>query len=174
MRAVLRSAALRVVVLAMILRALVPQGWMLDAQASAHGAALMPCPGVMQADMPARDMDAMAAAHAAHDMDAMAGMARGMPAMAHMAMAAMPGMAAMHHDMMAMPAAHHHAPAHKADSGAPCIFTATAQLGSPMADVAAFPPLPAGVTAAFAAAHDAPASNTVHRPNAARAPPLPA
>jgi hypothetical protein len=50
MRTVLKSAAFSLAILAMMLRAAVPQGWMPTSQGAA---ALMPCPGVTQmAHMP--------------------------------------------------------------------------------------------------------------------------
>jgi hypothetical protein len=195
MRAVLRSAALRVVVLAMILRALVPDGWMPNAHAATLDAMLVPCPGAgdvvalpaahhaipmmdMTHDLAAmpgmahRDMAAMADMSGMHhDMAAMQGMARDASAVG-MSAHAMPGLAGAHHDMAAM-ARHEMPPSHKAHHAATlCIFAAaTAPLGSPAPDVAALPPAPPSAAVVFAASTDAPANASPYRPNAARAPP---
>ena len=142
MRTVLRSAALQVVVLAMVLRALVPEGWMPNAEAGAYDAALMPCPGAM------------------HDM------------------AQMPGMGGMHHDMASMPGMHHETPPPPRKTGHAkstyCACATVAQTGTPAPDVATQLPAPASIRVAYAAAHSAPQSVSPYRPNAARAPPLPA
>lgn len=80
MRGVFKAAAVHIVLAAMVLRALLPAGWM---PSPLHtGSPLMICDGTMPM----------------HDM-------LGMPGMDHDAMASMPG---MHHDMPAHPQSHDH------------------------------------------------------------------
>ena len=58
MRTVLKSAAFRVAVLAMLLRAVLPQGWMPNPQnETAHNAPIMLCPGMAMPDAPAQKSD---------------------------------------------------------------------------------------------------------------------
>ncbi len=55
MRAVLKSAAFNVALLAMLLRAVLPQGWMPNPQSTAeHAAAIMLCPGMTMPSAPAQ------------------------------------------------------------------------------------------------------------------------
>jgi len=119
MRTVLKSTALRLALVAVLLRALVPVGWM--PSTAANAAPIMPCPG----------------------------------------------MAGMHHEM---PASQHKSDSHHAKSTY-CSCAAVAQLGTPAPDAAELKLAPGCSEIAFAAMHDAPATVSAYRPNAARAPP---
>jgi hypothetical protein len=58
MRTVLKSAAFNVAILAMLLRAVLPQGWMPNPQsAAAHNAPIMLCPGMAMPALPAQKPD---------------------------------------------------------------------------------------------------------------------
>ena len=143
MRGVFKSAAVHLALAAMVLRALLPVGWMPN---TAHAGAgpLMLCDGMEPA---------------MHDMPAMADM----PGMSHDAMASMPGM-----DHEAPPPSDH--PQHHG-AGAPCVFAAAAPLATPVAALPVPAPAPHAIALAFTPAQESDLSRRAYRPNAARAPP---
>jgi len=144
MRGVLKRAAVHIALAAMVLRALVPTGWM-PSTTFAGGSPLMLCDGMAPSLPAGRDMAAMP----------------DMPGMD--AMAPMPGMA---HDTPAPdhPQSHEH--------GTPCVFAAAAPLASPIVALPVPVPAPLDVAAAVTPAWESDLSRAAHRPNAARAPPV--
>lgn len=141
----IRTLAVTLALAGILLRGLLPEGWMPNTGTDAFASPLMPCS--MDAP-PALAMDMMAA------------------------MPAMPGMEAMSKTSAPMPEAPMPQAPMKDTSHAPCAFAAAAPLSPPL--VASLDVGPTSLAEKFVPqfAHRGIAQSAAHRPNAARAPPF--